>query len=531
MPPNTNDEQDVDDFVAKRHKVMLEDTVEDSDSEGLGAEPENYQRDVFNIDMSDSDSDSGESAEEEDDDENVDDARQEREGFGPHKKLWYGADTHEYEIMDDEEQEQALKEEEEEALRLQREALSLVRPEDCRDEEDDETEACNGDDGGDVELVDKTKASENPGRVEADSAVAPEVPLLFQEMMECRRQAVIWKERIHWNEVAGILYHLHATFVCNVAFYLCLRTDPDSDGVDLQTHPVLVQIARIRALLKEALALPCKAPASETRGSAASEDDPKSKEAPLDDPESTVPESSVQKENGPETEDEKERKRRKQKRKIRTSEGVAKIMAEDEATLKSLLPHRKSKATKLDSELEQEQKRRKLNKLVGAMNRERKNDDSTRIASADADVARPEVKKTAPVAPAHSGSEDNAPTDHIDDDDIVMRKMLTKKAKKEARKARRDAEAKPHEYTFKDTISPDVKRRASSQVVKNRGLTRYRPRDKKTPRTKNRLAYNKAVVRRKGAVRDYSGKPGSTYSGEGSGINMASRKGSRLSNV
>lgn len=541
---NVNPNDEVDDFVAQRHKVMLQKVQPDaSDSDDAGDEPELHERDVLNIDMSDSDDDGDDSGSSDEDDDGRDEL-EERRGWGGKKNLWYGGDTHEYEIMEDEEREEALKDEEEEALRLQKEAHANLRPEDYRDEDEDETEP--GEDEEDDVNDDEINVLEHSNIAGSEIAAsvlnqtAPEIPILIKEVLECQKQAKIWKERVHWNEVARILYHLYASFVNNVAFYLSLRTDPDSEGVDIRTHPVLVQIVRIRSLIKDARALPCEEPVANSLR-------PKSHHGTSGDTEVKVTAvevhanglrgegSHVPVANGNVIHHEKSKKRKKRRKSSKEKGGVVNALEEDEDRIRALLPSKETEDGDEEdmAELRQERKRRKLNALVGAMERERKNSDKKRLASADADVVRaePKPKTVEAFVPQYEDDGEEVDIDDIDDDDEVMKNMLAKKAKKEARKARKATEAKPHVYTFKDKVNPEARRRASSQVIKNRGLTRYRPKDKKTPRTKNRLAYSKAVVRRKGAVQDYAGKPGSSYAGEASGINMSARKGSRLSNV
>lgn len=519
---NGNDE--VDDFVAQRHKVMIEKTVPDeSDSEDMGPEPEIHERDVLNIDMSDSSS-----LEDSDESDGGSDDLEERKGWGGKKRAWYGGDTHEYEIMEDEEREEAFKDEEEEALRLQKEALSGMCPEDFGDEED--TDADVNKEQEDADSAESQEISVKKPTGDVLKAVAPEVPVLLQEMLECRKQSMIWRNRVHWNQVARTTYHLHASLVNNVAFYLSLRTDPDSVGVDIRTHPVLIQIVRIRALLKEALALSCEEPSMKRSDSPANCNGSGDAVQLNDRSEPQNGYLEIAEEDGA---GRKGTKRKHKKRKKRsTSEIAAYAFQKDEEMLRSLLPQKPEGNGDDSAVQESDRKRRRLNKLIGAMERDRKNSDGKRLASGDIDVTRTEPSLVkVPLNTPRDDRDLSMDLGDMQDDEAVMQRMVAKKAKKEARKVKKAAASEPHVYRFKDHVDPEERRRASAQVVKNRGLTRYRPRDKKTPRTKNRIAYGKAVVRRKGAVQEYVGKPGSNYAGEASGINMSARKGSRLSNV
>lgn len=62
------------------------------------------------------------------------------------------------------------------------------------------------------------------------------------------------------------------------------------------------------------------------------------------------------------------------------------------------------------------------------------------------------------------------------------------------------------------------KRAASFEIMKNRGLTPHRKKENRNARVKKRHAYEKAVIRRKGAVREAGARADVGYQGEMTGI-------------
>ena len=63
--------------------------------------------------------------------------------------------------------------------------------------------------------------------------------------------------------------------------------------------------------------------------------------------------------------------------------------------------------------------------------------------------------------------------------------------------------------------------------MKNRGLVRYRSKDKKNPRKRYRMQYEKALKARRSQVQDYRGQP-QKYKGEQSGLKTTTIKSTAL---
>lgn len=67
---------------------------------------------------------------------------------------------------------------------------------------------------------------------------------------------------------------------------------------------------------------------------------------------------------------------------------------------------------------------------------------------------------------------------------------------------------------YEEAVGEGNKRAASYEMIKNKGLTPHRKKENRNPRVKKRLAYEKAVIARKGQVREVKTGMADTYSGE-----------------
>jgi hypothetical protein len=344
---------------------------------------------------------------------------------------------------------------------------------------------------------------------------------------------------------ARLRYHVLSSYATNIAFYLALRTDPDAAAVDVRTHPVIREIARLRALRKASEGFGGEADAGGEeleRGVAAEEcaadvDVPPSMERVLtaavggaDDRRETLKEK-------------RKKKRGKRKRKNSgASDGASAVAvaAQDAAFMRNVVGDTTGGGVSGGGDGDDSAsaaKRRKLNRIVGTLERERQSRDTRRAAPADLQTVRQEPappKAARYMASSGGGGGEGSAGGGGDEDgdEEFTGRMLARKEKKERRAARKAEAEVPHHYAYDDSIKDkSLRRRASAQVVNNRGLTRYRPRDKKTPRAKNREAFSKAVKKRRSVVRDPVEAKPSSYGGEASGINMRARKSSRLSDV
>ena len=97
-------------------------------------------------------------------------------------------------------------------------------------------------------------------------------------------------------------------------------------------------------------------------------------------------------------------------------------------------------------------------------------------------------------------------------------------------KGRKNRNKKPSEQT--DDSAGPTKRAATYEMMKNKGLTPHRKKENRNPRVKKRIAYDKALVARRGQVREVNTSGVNTataYSGETTGIKANLSRSRRIS--
>lgn len=109
------------------------------------------------------------------------------------------------------------------------------------------------------------------------------------------------------------------------------------------------------------------------------------------------------------------------------------------------------------------------------------------------------------------------------EEDPLYEEVAASKAKRKAEKSALYA-VEPRYGAMEDelvagALGEGEKRGINHQILKNRGLTAYKSKLNRNPRVKKREAYRKAVIKRKGQVRDVRASEAGSYGGETTGIN------------
>lgn len=119
-----------------------------------------------------------------------------------------------------------------------------------------------------------------------------------------------------------------------------------------------------------------------------------------------------------------------------------------------------------------------------------------------------------------------------DDDDDAAALLADYSNKKKQFQSTKQAQyaAEPRYGGFEESVGDGDKRAASYEIVKNKGLTPHRKKANRNPRVKKREKYAKAVVARKGQVRDVISGAAGAYGGEMTGIKANIARSRKIDN-
>lgn len=122
------------------------------------------------------------------------------------------------------------------------------------------------------------------------------------------------------------------------------------------------------------------------------------------------------------------------------------------------------------------------------------------------------------------GGEEGFGDDDDDDDDFYQKIKSKSMAKK---KAKKEMYAVAPKYPRLDN-EVEGERTIGRTIMKNRGLVAHKPKINRNPRVKKREQYRKALIRRKGAVREIRTEEGHVYGGETTGIKSGISRSRKL---
>ena len=113
-------------------------------------------------------------------------------------------------------------------------------------------------------------------------------------------------------------------------------------------------------------------------------------------------------------------------------------------------------------------------------------------------------------------SDDDGDGDNDDGNNLL--EDFSHKKKKFLAEKKAHYTAEPQYGGYQESVAEGGKRAASYEIIKNKGLTPHRKKANRNPRVKKREMYDKAVIRRKGQVRDVISGAAGAYGGEMTGI-------------
>ena len=128
-------------------------------------------------------------------------------------------------------------------------------------------------------------------------------------------------------------------------------------------------------------------------------------------------------------------------------------------------------------------------------------------------------------APSGSMEEDN----DVDEGEGLLEEFSRKKRDFAAKKKEHYAPEARYGGLI-ESVPESGKRAATYEIMKNKGLTPHRKKENRNPRVKKRQAYEKAIVRRKGQVREVTAGAAGSYDGELTGIKANIARSRKIGN-
>jgi hypothetical protein len=120
------------------------------------------------------------------------------------------------------------------------------------------------------------------------------------------------------------------------------------------------------------------------------------------------------------------------------------------------------------------------------------------------------------------------PMDQDDDENLL--EEFSRKKKDFANKKKEHYAGEVRYGGAVENVPESGKRAATYEIMKNKGLTPHRKKENRNPRVKKRMAYDKAIVARKGQVREVTAGAAGSYDGELTGIKANISRSRKIGN-
>ena len=505
---------EVDEFIEDRHRNLGASSDSDSTSAEEDAVNEN---EVAIMDLTSSDEES-----EEDSDEGEMDTTEDT-GWGSNKRNYYGGDAEDYEVMDAEEREEVLGAEEEEAMMRQKKLMRRMEPQDFEPIDD---EGSADEDDEDSDAVDMEKGKVHSKKEQSNlSGLKIELERTHKELTVLKKQYKGPATRMSAKVRADILF----SYMQCLLYYIALVTDP-AYLMDHKSHPVVSRLIKLRDMeerTRNYLDL-SKEKVADSKKPKKKKSSPKQKQA-------KQKMAEVKSKNG---KSKVEKSANEVSQQLSSDPGKEKKLL-NSTTEQSVLPRaavddsddfmakvmgKRPRVSSVTNGGSAVKKSRTLNRFTTIL--EKHDQPKHRMTAADLDHVPVKTRQSSFLKSRENDYEayklqnTDAPTAENKD---AIQKIREEKA------MRKLGKGQGHTYRFNDRIEESERRKATKEVLTNRGLTASRPKAKRNPRMKHKGSYTKAKKRRRGAVREVIKDYNSLhYGGEATGINPRAQRGTAL---